>query len=144
MLFRSYFSGDLNVSDMNRMRFIEEGLLLIKERPVLGWGLANFAYVSGEGVYSHNNFVEVWVSTGIFGFLIYYSMYAISAWTAIRRLLNRKDPSLIVALILILISFVFGYGVVQYETKNTWILFAVMMSIVDERQIYDYEREEST
>lgn len=140
----SYFSGDLNVSDMNRMRFIEEGLLLIKERPVLGWGLANFAYVSGEGVYSHNNFVEVWVSTGIFGFLIYYSMYAISAWTAIRRLLNRKDPSLIVALILILVSFVFGYGVVQYETKNTWILFAVMMSIVDERQIYDYERGEST
>lgn len=139
----SYFSGDLNVSDMNRMRFIEKGLLLIKDRPVLGWGLANFAYVSGEGVYSHNNFVEVWVSTGIVGFLIYYSMYAIFVWAVVHRLLNRKDPSLIVALILILITFVFGYGMVQYDTKNTWIQFAVMLAISDERQIYEYEGEEA-
>lgn len=140
----SFFSGELNVSDLNRMRFIEEGIRLIKERPIFGWGLANYAYVSGVGVYSHNNFVEVWVSTGIVGFLVYYSMYAISVWTVFRRLLYRKEVSMIVVLIVVLINVVFGYGMVQYETKNTWLLFAVMMAIVDERQIDEYEGREST
>lgn len=136
--------GVHNVSDLNRMRFIEEGIRLIKERPIFGWGLANYAYVSGVGAYSHNNFVEVWVSTGIFGFLIYYSIYAISVWTVIRRFLYRKEVSMIVMLIVVLINVVFGYGMVQYETKNTWLLFAVMMAIVDERKIDEYEGREST
>ena len=140
----SFFSGELNVSDLNRMRFIEEGIRLIKERPIFGWGLANYAYVSGVGVYSHNNFVEVWVSTGIVGFLVYYSMYAISVWTVFRRFLYRKEVSMIVVLIVVLINVVFGYGMVQYETKNTWLLFAVMMAIVDERQIDEYKGREST
>ena len=51
---------------------------------------------------------------------------------------------MIVVLILLLIDLAFGYGMVQYETKNTWLLFAVMMAIVDERQIDEYEGREST
>ena len=51
---------------------------------------------------------------------------------------------MIVMLIVVLINVVFGYGLVQYETKNTWILFAVMIAIVDERQIDEYDGREST
>lgn len=130
----SYLSGDFNVSDANRKRFIEVGIQLIKERPLFGWGFANFSYVSGIGTYSHNNFVEIWVSSGVFSFLIYYSMYVTAIWTAFRRVLRRKETSAIVLLIIMLISLVFGYGMIQYDTKDTWIFVAVMMYFVDDRQ----------
>ena len=138
----SYLSGDLNTSDMNRMRFIEYGISLIKEKPIHGWGLQNFRYVTGTGAYSHNNFIEVFVSTGIIGFLIYYSMYLTAGWTVIRRFIQRKEVTMIVSLILLLISVVFGYGAVQFYSKDTWFFLAVLLATTDEsggERVYDKE-----
>lgn len=128
----SYLSGDLNTSDLTRMRLIENGISLIKERPILGWGLQNFRYVTGTGAYSHNNFIEVFVSTGIIGFSIYYSMYLTAGWTVIRSFIQRKEVTMIVLLILLMISVVFGYGAVQVYSKGTWFFLAVMLAIADE------------
>lgn len=128
----SYLSGELNTSDMNRMRFIENGISLIKERPILGWGLQNFRYVTGTDAYSHNNFIEVLVSTGIIGFLLYYSMYLTASWTVIKRFLQQKEVTMILMLILAMISVVFGYGMVQFYSKGTWFFLAVLLSSTDE------------
>ena len=127
----SYLSGDLNVSDLNRMNHIQKGLSLIKERPILGWGLQNYSYVTGTGTYSHNNFIEVFVSTGIIGFTIYYLMYVIAGLKVLKRFVQKREVTLIVLLILTMISFVFGYGMVQFYSKGPWLFFAVLLAVAD-------------
>src|SRR5699024_5557929 len=53
-----------------RSRMIEIGIGLFKQRPFFGWGLDQFKYLSGYGVYSHSNYVEVLVSLGGVGLLL--------------------------------------------------------------------------
>ncbi|WAT23982.1 O-antigen ligase family protein [Aerococcus urinaeequi] len=56
-----------------RSRMIEIGIGLFKQRPFFGWGLDQFKYLSGYGVYSHSNYVEVLVSLGGVGLLLLYN-----------------------------------------------------------------------
>lgn len=42
------------------------------KHPILGWGIGAFAKYSGYGYYCHNNYMEILVSCGIIGFLLYY------------------------------------------------------------------------
>ena len=127
----SYFSGDLNISDMHRMAFIETGLRMIAERPLFGYGLSNFASISGIGTYSHNNFIEVAVSTGCVGFVIYYGSFAFAAWKLFKGFIHRKDMKTVVLLVFIIINFVFGYGMVQFYSKGPWMFLAVMLAVSD-------------
>lgn len=130
----SYFSGELNKSDQNRIEYIGLGIQLFKERPIAGWGLQNFRYVSGSGAYSHNNFIELLVSTGIIGFSMYYSLYIIAGWTMLKQFIRQKKTEILALLILMLISIVFGYGMVQFYSKGPWFFFAVLLAIADRRE----------
>lgn len=56
---------------------IQRGISLFKERPLFGWGLDNFTKLSPYGTFSHSNFIELLVSCGIVGFLIYYFAYTV-------------------------------------------------------------------
>lgn len=62
-------------SDQIRNLMVSSGINLIKDRPFLGYGLGGFAKVSGLGVYSHNNYIELLVGIGIVGTVIYYYIY---------------------------------------------------------------------
>lgn len=74
----------------NRENMIELGMSLFRQRPWFGWGLDNFTQMSPYNTYSHNNFIEVVVSSGVFGFVLYYGgiLYLlICAWR------NRKSEN---------------------------------------------------
>ena len=129
--FTSYLSGELSTSDLNRMRHIENGISLIKEKPFLGWGLQNYRYASGRGTYSHNNFIEVFVSTGIIGFSLYYSLYIFAGWKVVMHFLHSREANMIVLLILTVINIVFGYGMVQFYSKGSWFFVAVLLAVSD-------------
>ena len=58
-----------------RTRFIKEGLELMAESPIVGTGLHTFSWLSDAGTYAHTNFVEVGVSLGIIGVLLYYAFH---------------------------------------------------------------------
>ena len=129
----SYLSGDRNVSDMTRESMIEFGIDMFKEHPFLGYGLSNYSQYYG-GTYSHNNFIEVVVSLGIFGFILYYLMYAVPMitimylWYKKRKLANEN----IMLLFLLFVDVVFGYGMVQFYGKSSWILIGIALAINDE------------
>ena len=69
-------STGVSQSLAERARFIGKGLTLIAESPLLGRGLDTFRWLSGEGTYAHNNFVEVGVSVGIIGLILHYGFHA--------------------------------------------------------------------
>lgn len=59
-------------SDNIRKRLIKEGLILFFNNPFgIGFG-ASSNYLGG---YAHNNFVEILISGGLIGFIIYYFLY---------------------------------------------------------------------
>ena len=58
-----------------RMNMVELGLEAFKTHPFFGGGWYYFSEYTGIGSYSHNNFIEILVTYGIFGFLLYYGMY---------------------------------------------------------------------
>lgn len=70
-------TGTTNEASFNtRAKLIEMATEAFYERPIYGWGLDNFSKViNNGGYYTHNNFMEILVSSGIVGFVIYYLKY---------------------------------------------------------------------
>jgi len=54
-----------------------EGIDMFLKYPVTGVGLQNFAKYSKWGYYSHSDYIEVASTTGIIGFILYFSIYIV-------------------------------------------------------------------
>lgn len=112
-----------------RSQMLEVGLNQFKKTPLLGIGFGATRVLTsntlGLSTYLHNNYIEVLVSGGILGFLIYYSIY----WTVIKELWRARnilDPRLQLSLILLLVSLVGDLGTVSYYKKPTYIIFTLV------------------
>jgi len=64
-----------------RVRFdlVFIGLRIFAENPIFGCGLGQFGIASETGYYAHNEVAEILSTTGLPGFLIYFSVYVL-AW----------------------------------------------------------------
>ncbi len=85
---RAVFSGESKDPSTDlRLSMIEEGLEMVKDHPLAGVGLYQFAARSSHRTYAHNDYVEVAATTGLIGLGIYLSVFALAAWRlfAIRR-----------------------------------------------------------
>lgn len=80
--------GEINETSLSsRVKFINRANNAIVQKPYYGWGLDSFRTVlNDEGLYTHNNFLEILVSCGYVGFIIYYLKYGY----IIFKLLYRK------------------------------------------------------
>jgi len=82
-------ASDAGVSNslVERLRFARKGLDFMAEAPLRGHGLGAFSWLSGEGTYAHNNPVEVGVSLGVVGLVLYYLLHAVVLYrgVALRR-----------------------------------------------------------
>lgn len=60
-----------------RQNMIQVGMEAFYQKPILGYGLNGFATIygafSGKSVYAHNNYIEILVSTGLVGLVVYYA-----------------------------------------------------------------------
>lgn len=126
----SYLSVTGNTSDNIRADLIRFGLELFIENPFLGYGLNNYHLFHWSGVYSHNNYIEVLVSLGVIGFIVYYLIFIKGLNTLIRKRKCLK-PIHFLLIFSILSSFIFGYGMVQFYSKGIWILMGVMLAEID-------------
>ena len=129
----SFLSRDLNVGDQNREMFRQKGLELIFQRPLFGYGLSSFAHVSGYGVYSHDNFIEIGVGSGVIGLILYYIPWIYSALFMLKGTFAKKGECLIL-FILIILHIILGVGSVQLDSRNMWILWAVSLAFIDKEK----------
>lgn len=132
-------TGDTDASTGLRLAMIEWGYEWFQDRPYFGYGINNFKTLLGqqntsygsEGVYAHNNYIELLVDVGIIGTLIYYYIYL--------SILNKgigkwKKLNLLQMIMLgILISCIINeYGSVSYYAKfNQLILALIWISMLD-------------
>lgn len=130
----SFMSGELNMSDTKRMHMVDYGMELFKFRPAFGYGLDNFRVLYIERIYSHNNYVELLVSGGVVGLVLYYLMYLYPICTFLfgknrKRIL--KNRLYLMLLMWLAVDLVFGTGMVQFYGKNAWILLGVALAVAD-------------
>jgi len=112
----------LDHSSDQRFYMIETGWNAFKESPFFGKGLyASFNYFE---TYSHNNFIEILMNTGVVGFLIFYYPYIVG----IKRFLEIDKSAKLyhVMLILFLWVLICGYGMVTYYSKDSMSLMALI------------------
>lgn len=126
----SYLSVSGNSSDNLRAELIRYGLELFAENPLFGYGLNNYRLFHWSGVYSHNNYIEVLVSLGIVGFIVYYLIF-VKSITALFRKRRYLNPIHFLLIFSIISSFIFDYGMVQFYSKDIWIFMGVMLAEID-------------
>ena len=117
----------LNNSDRTRFYMILRGLEWAKERPLLGYGMANyqdlFGTVTTKNMYSHNNYIEILVGMGIVGLCLYYLMYVSIIAKDCKNV--RRSYHARVSLMLILLLLVLEIGLVSYLEIFTQITVGI-------------------
>lgn len=136
--------GGGNHSDITRYMLIVKGIEWFKENPIIGVGINNFRvlsnsdpYFSGGDYYSHNNYIELLVNTGILGFLIYYIAYIYLLFNSIKKYNYLNGKIIILIFCLILFSEI---GAVLYYDLNTHFLICISFILISlKRNLNKYE-----
>ena len=131
----NYFTGDGNTdgSTLLRMRFIEVGMDMFRENPLVGVG-ANNAIMFNGGLYLHNNFIEILANVGLIGFILYYSLYVVAFRKLWPHIKNKNTLAGFVSIALIL-QLILDYGYVSYNLFFTISKFLFIMCVADGNHI---------
>ena len=112
----------LDNSSEERFNMIKTGWEVFVESPVYGKGLyASYNYFE---TYSHNNFIEILMNTGIIGFIIFYYPYIKGLYKFSK--INKKEKMYSVMLVFFLWIFLGGFGMVTYYSKDSMSLMALV------------------
>jgi O-antigen ligase len=111
-----------------RVRLYQEGLEIIRKNPVFGIGLGNFQVMSSFETESHSDYIEVAASTGIIGFLLYFSIYVV-LWRRLGRIQKSiSNPSVAYNIKLlkaaILTILIVGWVRPNFTSQITWVFLA--------------------
>lgn len=126
--------GSTDEASLNtRMRLIEKGKMAYEQRKIFGWGLDNFRYViNNGGYYAHNNFIEILVSGGLIGFIIYYLKYLyilITLFITRAKKIDVNKTYINGFIILILTLIILEYWQVTYFYRLFMTPFIIVLSV---------------
>ena len=109
-----------------RAELVTKAIKAVHEKPILGWGLNNFsAVINNGGYYAHNNYLEILVSGGMVGFVIYYCKYLFIGWRMFRgsRFTENSTKAIYkIGLIVFLLYCVLEYWQITYMFRFIYIL----------------------
>lgn len=112
-----------SASTADRSDMIKVGLSYFAQKPLFGNGWGYFYTNAGFGRYSHNNYVEILCSMGLFGFLIYYGY---PVYIVIKAILNlRISENLICIFMLMFIFFIDAAAINCYDGMIVALMLCV-------------------
>lgn len=91
-------------STLKRIDMLETAWGMFAEKPIFGWGIGAFAKFGGYGYYSHNTFLELLVSGGIIGFIIYYGYLLLLSITIFLKEKSKMKDMLLILIISLILS----------------------------------------
>ncbi len=116
--------GEGDSSTKWRYIFIQEGLRIFNENPVIGVGIHNFQTSFREGLYAHNNYIELLADVGLIGFFLYYIIY-----------LNffiflKKHKAYLYDYMFLIIVLTMEYAMVTYFERIYWVPLLFMILVI--------------
>lgn len=97
--------GGIGDSESSQLRLLmyELGAQAFWNHPLFGGGWFYFSVYSDFGTYSHNNYIELLVTYGLFGFIFYYGMFLSVLLKTIRIMKNDHYAKLIFTMIILIL-----------------------------------------
>lgn len=131
-LFQLFGEDAANSDDYARLYMLQEGIRAFIDRPI--WGSGVYSSNSLFNSYSHNNYIEILLNTGIIGFIVYYGIYIIMGWRLICGIIRHSEYKVFTFMCFILILLI-GSAAVYYFSVYFQIIIA-LVSIVIDREVY--------
>lgn len=127
----------IDLSTFMRIQLIKYGFEMWKDNPIIGVGVDNFRvnikeyWHVGLPLYSHNNYIELLSTIGIFGAISYYALYfylLIILFSLKKEFYSQKENfnSVVLLITTILTLMVAEIFTVTYYVKYSWILITVV------------------
>ncbi|HIP47601.1 MAG TPA: O-antigen ligase family protein [Lutibacter sp.] len=120
-----------------RIFFLQEGLEFFANNPILGTGLNTFMVMDKTQHYSHNNYIEILVGTGLVGLFVFYAIYFVMF-----RKLSRLNKSNNIKLLLFLTIFIFLFmdmTLVSYSYKLIIFTLLFISIYIDQQYKNQYK-----
>lgn len=145
MNFFMLLAGDTNVDNslISRSNFIEIGIAVFKDNPILGVGIDNARLYNYRNVYLHNNFVEMLADGGLFGFCLYYSLYI---YLFVGYIKNRKTTNKYYSICFVLLSFMTAmhYAFVAYKVSGEYYMLLLCFLQLQQLKSDSLNKEKKT
>jgi len=126
-MFATLAGEQASITDLTRINMIRLSLNEFSDAPLFGNGVAH-SYVI-FGTYSHNNYVEILMNTGIVGFMIFYASYLIAINKVLGVLKHNYKIAIISLFILSTLIFI-EFGLVSYYSRYYQILLASISAVL--------------
>jgi len=127
-------SGINESSTLMRNYMIKFGIEKFKEKPILGWGIANYRVLLDQDIgrrgYAHNNYIELLVDVGTIGMIVYYLMYIFSLFKLKKIEIGIYKNYRYLFISLFLSILIIGYSSVYYYNKHFYILLAMASVLI--------------
>lgn len=117
-----------------RANMIELGYSLFIDRPFTGYGIDNFRHLYGGafGTYSHNNFIELMVGTGIFGLVTFYLTHLVILKDLLVVSKGKNYKTLAYVFGSIIIAYIIlSVGLIYYYDKQITIILGVSSILIN-------------
>ncbi len=122
-----------------RIQFWQEAIRMIRENPVFGNGLRFFLEISDAPLrnprlahnHAHNQFLDIWMKSGIAGVALFVMLHGLPVWAGIRLIASKADIAL--GMILIWLSgayLVFGLTDIFITRLGTMTIYGVYMTVL--------------
>ena len=120
-------------SIMTRLYYTNLGFQLFFKKPLLGYGAGNYSailnQIADKETYSHNNYTELLVGTGLLGTIAFYLTYILTI-VGLYRYVKEKNPLGFLFLSMIITVMIIGYAWVFYQLKAFYILLAIVAAFI--------------
>ena len=134
-IFKSVFLNEelTESSAVHRSIMIDIAKELIKEKPWLGYGLDSFSQLSPYKTYSHNNYLELILSSGYVGLTLYYLTFL---FFFIKVLFLRDKYIRYFFSSIILFFLILDYSVVSYMSREIMLIIYMTFGLTNMKGKY--------
>ena len=140
-LFLNNEGGDTSISE--RWDMLVAGVNMLSHNPIFGLGARGYEMMSvselGYFSYSHSNYLELLVNHGVIGFFSYYLIFILLIVKIYRRSKNDSEfrqKWAYWAYAVLSYRLIFDVQSVTYYDKSTWIIVALIVSLLYESRKY--------
>ena len=124
------------LSDLLRIKLINDAVYFFKLHPLHGIGLANFEVIGTLGLYAHNNYAEISANLGLIGLSLYYiPIFIILIKSIIRKLIFQEGFKQFSCILIISILLTEYAGVYYNSLLITLMYSLIYVSLNDSNSI---------
>ena len=123
-------------SALSRLMLSVDALLLFFTKPLFGFGYFSTNQFILENSTAHNNFFQLLLDFGIFGFLFYESIFVIVALYG-----SFKDKRLAIGTVPVIFLFVFQFFLTTYHQKMDYLIVPVSFAVLADVKLTTFAYE---